>query len=499
MEQNPLITSLLAKLEQPTQLLQTHISWVILSGEFAYKIKKPVNFGFIDYTSLDKRKHYCELEIALNKRLAASLYLEVLSITGTAQSPQLGGPGMPIEYAVKMRAFDQNQLFSNLIIHHDLTVQHIEAISDLCAKFHHSAEHSPDLILGSPESVIAPILDNFEVTAQLPAGKPYFTHLSRIKEWVDSTYQNLLPLLTKRKADGYIRACHGDLHLGNMVLFDNKPLVFDCIEFNESFRWTDVMSDVGFFAMDLEDKQRPDFASRFINRYLDITNDYDGVILLNFYQSYRAMVRAKVAAIQLEQCEKNTPTEKTLQHSLKSCIDLALSYTEPHQPQLILTHGVSGSGKTTYTNQLLNDSNTIRISSDVIRKHLFGLPPFEPSSSSLRSKLYSNEAHEAVFNQLRQISEALLLANKTVIVDATFIRRDQRNLFTELARKLKVEIKALRFNIPESVLVRRHIDRQLNQTASDANFEVAKAQLAALEPILPEEALTVIDIPNINE
>lgn len=494
MSDNTLIHALLNQLEQPTQLLQTHISWVILSGENAYKIKKPVNFGFIDYTSVEKRKHYCELEIALNKRLAESLYLEVLPITGTPQSPQLGGTGHPIEYAVKMRAFDQSQLFSNLIAHHDLTIQHIETISDLCSKFHQAAEVCRDPVFGTPESLIQPMLDNFDVTAQLPAGKNYLTQLAIIREWVETTYQTLLPHLTKRKTDGFIRACHGDLHLGNMVLFDNKPMIFDCIEFNESFRWTDVMSDVGFFAMDLEDKQRPDLASRFVNRYLDITNDYDGVILLNFYQSYRAMVRAKIAAIQLEQSEKDTPAQKALQDSLKSCIDLALSYTQPHQPQLILTHGVSGSGKTTYTNQLLNDTHTIRISSDVIRKHLFGLPPFEPSLPSLQSKLYSNEAHEKVFYKLRQIAETLLLAKKTVIVDATFIRRVHRNLFTELARQLKVGIKALRFNTPESMLMHRHHLRQFNQTASDANFEIAKEQLAALEPILPEEGLAVIDI-----
>lgn len=494
MELHPLIESLLKRLEQPTQLLQTHISWVILSGPYAYKIKKPVNFGFIDYTNLEKRKHFCDLEITLNKRLASSLYLNVVAITGTEQLPTLEGNGEPIEYAIKMRAFDQNHLFTNLIAHHDLTVEHIEAMSAICASFHQTAEICSDPILGTPESLMGPIRDNFHVTASFPAGKKYTAELEQIKTWAESTYQKFMPLLAERKAKGYIRACHGDLHLGNMVLFENKPMIFDCIEFNESFRWTDVMSDIGFFTMDLEDKKRPDFASRFVNRYLDLSHDYDGAVLLKFYQSYRAMVRAKVAAIQLEQCDSNSTMGKSLQHNLKSCIELALSYTQIKKPQLILTHGVSGSGKTTYTNQLLKDTSTIRLSADVIRKHLFKLPPFEISPVALQSKLYSDDADKQVSDKLLQLTEMLLKANLTVIVDATFIRRAQRKHFVELAKKLKLNIKALNFNVAEPILNQRLKAREKMITASDANFNIAKQQLAVLEPISTEEGIEIENI-----
>ena len=486
-----LIQSLIEQLPQPTVCYETHISWVIISGEWAYKIKKPVNYGFIDYTTLDKRKHYCELEVKLNCRLAKSLYIGTVPITGSEAEPRFSVQGDTIEYAVKMRAFNQSQLFSSLIQSNQLTNQHFLSISQQCAEFHRQAEISEDTYYGTPEAVIAPMRENFKALNELKAGHRYQVELNDMALWVEEKYHAHLPKLKERKAAGFIRATHGDLHLGNMVLINEKPVIFDCIEFNESFRWTDTMGDVGFLTMDLADKKRSDLASQFANRYFDITYDYDGAQLLSFYAAYRAMVRAKVAAIQLEHIELNHSLYQTLTSSLEKCIQSALNETRITAPRLILTHGVAGSGKTTYTNRLLTDTRVIRFSSDIIRKHLYQLEPFKACPEDQKAHLYSEGAHLRTYQMLFKLTEQFLKANFTVIVDATFIRSAQRAQFIALARSLNIETTIYSFEPSAQQLEAQLESRQDQHGASDGDVAIARAQLKIREPVSETEGAKI--------
>ena len=270
--------SLIAALQNPAlyphpvdgfQVIETHISWVLLTGPYAYKVKKPVNFGFLDFTSLEARGHFCAEELRLNQRLTDDLYLEVLPVTGSAEAPQLGGEGPAIEYVLKMRQFPQNGLLSTLQANGELTTAHIDEMAEQIARFHLSAPKVPaGHEAGTPDSVMAPVRQNFEQIRPFLSDKADLLQLDALQAWAESSFERLKPLLAQRKAEGFIRECHGDIHLGNATVIDGKVVIFDCIEFNEPFRFTDVYADTGFLAMDLEDRGLKCLARRFISQYL---------------------------------------------------------------------------------------------------------------------------------------------------------------------------------------------------------------------------------------
>ncbi|MBP3865899.1 MAG: phosphotransferase, partial [Pseudomonas sp.] len=278
------------------QVIETHISWVILTGPYAYKLKKPVNFGFLDFTELTGREHFCNEELRLNQRLTEGLYLDVLPITGTAEAPAFGGEGPAIEYALKMRQFPQSQLLSTLQANGELNAAHIDEMAQQIARFHMQAPHVPAThYQGTPEAVMDPVRQNFEQIRPFLSDKADLLQLEALQAWAEASFTRLKPLFEQRKAQGFIRECHGDIHLGNATMIDGKVVIFDCIEFNEPFRFTDVYADTAFLAMDLEDRGLKCLARRFVSQYLELTGDYQGLELLNFYKAYRALVRAKVS------------------------------------------------------------------------------------------------------------------------------------------------------------------------------------------------------------
>ena len=437
------------------EIIETHLSWIILTGSIAYKIKKPVNLGFQDFTTLEKRKYYCELEVLLNQRLAPSLYLGVVSLN----------IGTTIEYAVKMHQFSQENLLSNLAINHQLSFAIIDNIATQLAHFYEKATRcNQNEVYGNPEEVFFPIKENFTELCRLNAGKQYVSKLNQIEEAVNKQYHHLQPLLAKRKKEGWVRACHGDLHLGNMVLIDNQPVIFDCIEFNEPFRWTDVMCDLGFLTMDLERFSYQDLSHLLINRYCEKTFDYEGISLLRFYQCYRAMVRAKVSAFQLEMKlseEKKLALEKDLDHF----ITLAEHYTKSSSPTLTITFGVSGSGKTFESQKLFLKTGAIRLRSDLFRLQLF------PEATHR----YSEQATKAVYSALVEKAALLLQAGYSVIIDAACLKQWQRDLFLNLSKALNISFHILALNAPIDVLQERIKTREAQQNdASEATLEVLK-------------------------
>ena len=470
-------------------MIQTHISWVFLTGQYAYKVKKPVDFGFLNFTKLDQRKHFCEEEIRLNKRLATDTYLQTVSITGTEEKPVLNGDGEAIEYAVKMLQFDQSQLVDGLLKAGKLNNQHIDDIASQAANFHQSilaADNSSDL--GTAESVNAPVIQNFDQLDPLIKDSKAREQLSRLKSWSEQQYKSIKPLLQQRKESGFIRECHGDMHLGNMALIDNHVTIFDGIEFNDEFRWIDVMSEVAFLFMDLYDRKATAFAWRFLNSYLEHTGDYEGIQVLRYYLVYRAMVRAKIASFTLLTPDLSESEKQNTLLQYTSYTDLAEYFTQIGSLSLSITHGVSGSGKTTVSQNLLEKRGLIRIRSDIERKRLYDFNATESSKSLLDSGIYTEEASLKTYQKLRNLAKIVLSSGYSVIIDATFLKQADRKLFQDTAKELSAEFIIINLDADKSVLEKRIINRSSEKNnASEADLSVLEKQLSSIEPLDKEE------------
>ena len=488
--------SLIAALQNPAlyphpvegfQVIETHISWVLLTGPYAYKFKKPVNFGFLDFTSLDARKHFCGEELRLNQRLTQDLYLEVLPITGSAEAPQLGGDGPAIEYALKMRQFPQSELLSTLQANGELTTAHIDEMAAQIAQFHLSTPKVPaDNSAGTPDSVMAPVRQNFEQIRPFLSDKADLQQLEALQAWAETSFERLKPLFAQRKADGFIRECHGDIHLGNATVIDGKVVIFDCIEFNEPFRFTDVYADTGFLAMDLEDRGLKSLARRFVSQYLELTGDYSGLELLNFYKAYRALVRAKVALFSMP-AEADPVQRATTLRQYRNYANLAESYSTIPSPFLAITHGVSAVGKSHVAMRLVEALGAIRLRSDVERKRLFGQQqvPNDPQAG-----IYSSDASSATYTRLHEVAAAILRAGFPIVIDATYLKHDQRDAAAKVAEATGAPFLILDCDAPQAVIESRLAQRQADQQdPSDANLAVIAAQQSSREALTPTEIL----------
>lgn len=471
--------------------LETHISHILLVGDYAYKIKKPLNLGFLDFTSLAQRKFYCAEEVRLNRRLAANLYLGYIPICGTKENPLLDGdPNDAIEYAVKMRCFSQTQLLDRCLNEGSLKPYHLDNLAHQLAEFHLNViDRADDQIpFGTPDKVHQPALDNFTESRPLLRTSEDRQILDQMEDWTKAAFAGLQQKFAARKATGFIRECHGDLHLGNMLLQNDRIVIFDCIEFNEDFRWIDVMSDVGFLTMDLHKRQAGRLAWQLLNTYLEFTGDYPGLSVLPYYQVYRAMVRAKIAAIRLHQPGLSDSQQGAAEEQCRTYLKLALHFSKPPTPFLLITHGVSGSGKSFFTRQLKETLGAIRIRSDVERKRLFGLAPLDSSDSGLNQGLYTQQASERTYQHLHHMAEQMLNAGYRVIVDATFLHLEQRQAFRALAARLNVPFILLACSADPKTLQERVTQRKAQgEDAAEANSTVLERQLANYRAPQPQE------------
>jgi aminoglycoside phosphotransferase family enzyme/predicted kinase len=472
------------------EMRETHISWVFLTGDYAYKIKKPVDFGFLDFSTLERREHFCHEELRLNGRYAPQLYLEVIPITGDVDSPRLGGEGPVLDYAVKMRQFDEAGLFTNLLRNKRLSLDIIDETAEVIAAFHQDiTAAAPDSPYGTPDAIHAPVAENFQ---QLSSNAAELLNTPQVREtfeavedWSQMTYEKLQPILAQRKADGFIRECHGDLHLGNLALINGKVTPFDGIEFNPNLHWIDVISELAFLLMDLEEHDARPLAQRLRNHYLEITGDYAGLKLLSYYQAYRAMVRAKVAALRLEQADAE---RKSAEEEINNYLQAALGYTRSMTPTLVITHGLSGSGKTTLSQNLVDGEGYIRIRSDVERKRLFGLKAQDKTESAMDAGIYTPSASQKTYAQLAELAETIIMAGYSVVVDATFLKRAQRAVFQQLAQQHQIAFRILHCSGTEEELKARIRQRQReDRDASEADIQVLEKQLQTVEPLTVEE------------
>ncbi len=501
----PTMTPLIAALREPScyphpvehlHVVETHISWIVLTGPYAYKIKKPLSLGFLDFSSLQARLFYCDEELRLNRRLAPDLYLEVVPLTGSLEQPRIGGQGQAIEYAVKMRQFREEDLLDRVQARGELLPAHIDVLARQIAAFHAACDRAPaGGMLGSPESSLQSAQQNFEQIATLPSERAEQPLIERLRRWTDSQGEALRPSFEARQRDGFVRECHGDLHLGNMFLEDGEPRLFDCLEFNPNLRWIDVMSETAFLVMDLYHRNHRDLARRFLNAYLERTGDYAGLATLPFYLVYRAMVRAKVALIRSGQSgvsEQERQLDLSESHHL---LQLAKVFSAPRPLWIVLTHGLSGSGKSFYTQQLLQCCDAIRIRSDVERKRLHGLPSDGASGSALGAGLYTPEATQHTYEHLAALAAAIVATGWPVIVDAAFLERPQRDLFKQPALSCRVPLLILDFRVPEMTLRKRVSERAIRGSdPSEATLAVLERQIRDSRPLSREESPSTIAI-----
>ncbi|ABM35953.1 bifunctional aminoglycoside phosphotransferase/ATP-binding protein [Polaromonas naphthalenivorans] len=473
--QQALVTTLASRLG--AELVETHISWVLLAGENAYKIKKPVQLPFVDYAALQARRHFCEEELRLNRRLAPSLYLGVTRITGSHQAPVLDGSGPVLDYAVHMRRFAKGALFGEQLEAATLAGQDVDRLATLLADFHNGQP-----ALGADHGFASAERRRFAALAALKGALPVASpaEQAQLQAWLETEAARLAPLWTLRQQGGRVRECHGDLHLDNVVSLDGGVAAFDGIEFDPALRCIDVLDDLAFAVMDFSARGRRDFAFRLLNGWLDRTGDHAALPALRFSVVYRALVRAQVAQL-------SGPGHEA---AARRYLDTALAWTQPGQPRLFITHGLPGSGKTFESQRVLEQEGAIRLRSDVERKRLFGLGMLEDSRAK-GLDLYQPETTARTYAQLFSLARLALQAGYPVILDAAFLHRAERAQALTVAGEAGVPLCIIDCDAPLAVL-RERIEARRGD-ASEANLAVLEHLRLSAEPLAAEELGLVID------
>ena len=461
------------------ELIETHISWVLLAGEHAYKIKKPVRLPFVDYGTLQARRNFCEQELRLNRRLAPTLYLGLCRITGSAHAPELDGSGPVLEYAVHMRRFAAGALFSERLEAGSLRPQDVDQMAALLADFHAGAPRA-----GATSGFASAAQRRASALAALEGLRPMANPAARqaLRTWLEAEAAALAPLWTARAADGHVRECHGDLHLANLVALEAETIAFDCIEFNPALRWIDVVDDMAFVVMDFAAYGRRDYAARFLNAWLDHTGDHGALPALRFAVVYRALVRAQVEVLRAgPRCA-----------AAGRYLETALAWAGPGHPRLFITHGLPGSGKTFQSQRLLESEGAIRLRSDVERKRLFGLAQNEDSHAR-GLDIYSAEHTARAYANLLAKARAALQAGYPVILDAAFLLRSERDQARSLAGSLGIPFSIVDCTAPLPVLRARILARRGD--ASEADNAVLERLLVVAEPLAGDELRLVRHLP----
>jgi aminoglycoside phosphotransferase family enzyme/predicted kinase len=481
------------------EVIETHISWVLLTGAYAYKLKKPVDFGFVNFTTLDRRKFFCEEELRLNQRLAPAWYLAVVAIAGTVDRPRLGGPGPAIEYAVKMRQFPHDARLDLVLARGELTPDRLDAEVAAIAAFHGSAAvAAADSPFGTPERVANRVQENLTTIREHLSDPKDLPLIERLDRRSRAEHAELGETFGARKRDGYIRECHGDLHLGNMAWVGAEPLIFDCIEFNDDLRWIDVMSEFSFLVMDLNHRGAVALARRALNGYLEATGDYAGLRVLPHYYAYRALVRAKVACLRLSQGNLDASNQAQTHREVRGYLDLAATPPTGERPVLIITHGVSGSGKSHVAQAAVETLGAVRIRSDVERKRLVGLSSQSRAAAEPGGGIYSSDLTGRTYARLGELAAASLDAGFPVVADATFLTRAQRDQLRAVARSRSVPCVILAVQAPAAVLRERIVSRaRAGRDASDADLAVLAQQQSTVETLTDEERRVSVSVDTV--
>lgn len=476
----------------PVELVETHLSCILLTPQWAYKLKKPVQLPFADFRTVAARRHFCEEELRLNQRLAPALYVAVLPVLGCVQAPRLAeaddpeGAAAAIDWVLRMRRFPAGAELDALVRAGRLEPAEVDAFALQLARFHMQAPVAPEgSEWGGAVQVAQSIHAVFDTLAPLMRAEEG-ARLAALRAWFERQQGALRAAWGTRRAGGHVRECHGDLHLANVVRLAEGITAFDCIEFSPALRWIDTLADAAFFSMDLHAHGRSDLAWRFWDGYLAATGDYAGLAVLRPYEVYRALVRAMAARLRAAQGGAHAAGPDYL-----ACAEALAAATAP---RLLITHGLSGSGKSTVAAALLQHG-AIRLRSDVERKRLHGLAPLDRSAGS-GLDLYTPAATERTLQHLAQQAGAALQAGYAVVVDATFLRRQDRDAFCALARRLRVPFTILHCHAPAAQLRDRLTHRQAAGTdPSEADGDVLVRQERSAEPLAPQERACALEVP----
>ena len=521
----PLIDSLAnllaARTGAPVERHETHISWILLSGDEAWKLKKPVHLPFVDFRDADTRRRVCEAEVRLNRRLAPSLYRGVLAVSGTAADPRVSDDhdGPVIDWLVRMRRFPAGALFAERLAAGTLGTREIEALALRLARFHEEApvQTDPalaDAVVTEAMSVLAQLRDRFatpssdpippasqacppacpparlpaSLPASLPAGPPpdLAPQVARLSRWLDEAGRRLGSVLAARLRQGRVRDIHGDLHLANAVALGDEVTAFDCLEFNDRMRRIDVIGDPAFLAMDLDAHGRPDLANRLIDAWCEASDDREAVAVLPLHQIYRAAVRALVA------CLSPGPDGLVTARRYLDTAERTMT-AATRRPRLLITHGLSGSGKSFAALRVVEQEGALRLRADVERKRLAGL---DALSDSARAGLaiYTPDWSARTYARLESLAITVLDAGRSPVVDAAFLGRAQRQRFAALARAHGVDFAILDCRAELATLRQRIVSRAAaGDDPSEATTAVLERQVASLEPLDVDERRVAID------
>lgn len=475
---------------ETVQMIETHISWVLLAGDYAYKIKKALNLGFLDYSGLHARQSFCIEEIRLNRRTAPDIYVDVVPVGGSPDNPEFGAQPA-IEYAVRMHRFASADLMDRQLMQGKVTARHIDALAAVIATFHASLSPADaGSAFGTAASIRAAALQNLEQLRSYLTDDADREDVASLTVATEAAYAARKEIFEARRLHGFVRECHGDLHLGNIVLIRDEPVPFDGIEFNSALRWIDVMDEIAFTVMDLLHRDHPGFAWRLLNACLEASGDYCGLSVLRFYLAYRATVRAKVCAIRAGQADISRRAKADELAACRSYLALARLSLQQGRPALIITHGLPGSGKTTFSQLALEQMGAIRVRSDVERKRLFGLGTLE-SSRALVGDIYSAEATRRTYARLYELAQALLAKGFCVIVDAAFLKQEERETFRKLAQSMSAPFAIASLYAKDAVL-RKRIRRRRND-ASEADIAVLDILQESQQPLSSHELACTVN------
>jgi aminoglycoside phosphotransferase family enzyme/predicted kinase len=502
-------------------LVETHISWVLLTGDYAYKIKKPVHLPFVDFSSLERRHACCLEELRCNRPFAPDLYLDVVGIANgtdgvaaiTAVRAAAGGAPATagvFEWAVRMRQFPPGQELDRLLEAGALTPRLLRDFGVRLGRVHAGLPRRTSGATGAARHALAPVKDNFTTLDGLTEEPVVRARIARIRAATDALTATVRGRFGARHADGFTRECHGDLHLRNLVLIDGAVVAFDCLEFDPELRWIDTMCDVAFLVMDCAVRGRTDLAYAFLDGYLDETGDYAGVVLLPFYAAYRALVRAKVAGIEAGQRRADPTradaTRNAAAYSARMQTHLEWAERLLHRVpgRVILMSGVSGSGKSWLATRLAEALPAVRIRSDVARRHLEMQPGRDDPPKQTPHQMadarhvdagrYAPGAVGAVYDLMGELVDAIVPQGETVILDATFIEAARRRSVVERARRGGWPVVIVACSAPQAILEARVNERATSGAdPSEADLAVLHAQLARIDQFAPDEPVVAVD------
>ncbi len=502
----------------PIELVETHISWVLLTGDIAYKLKKPVRFSFVDFSTLDRRAHFCREELRCNRAFAPNLYLDVVPVTRSPNGGvQIAGEGDVLEWAVKMRQFPAQRQLDRLLAVDGVSLSMLRDFGARLALQHQALPSlkfaaDADLQQALQKRVVSPIEENFDSLRDQPLTKVQNQQLTLCAQAARADLAALHQRILTRLRNGFVRECHGDLHLSNLVGLEGGVTAFDCLEFNPNLRWIDTVSDIAFLFMDCLVRGRSDLGYAFVDGYADASGDYDGLVLLPFYAAYRSMVRAKVAALELAQIGDDPESRRGPARRLDTHLGWTARWYQRRtsaressgRPLLVLMCGLSGSGKSYVATRLVPQLGALRLRSDVLRKAQAGLARDARSGSALDQGLYAAERVDAVYATLADLAILLLQAGETVILDATFLSAQRRQTLLEAAWSGKVPAVVLYCHASLEVLRNRVDSREATgDDASEAGLPVLEAQRRRFEePEQPEPVMRIdtgadLDIANL--